>query len=101
MLNVTVSIPVARIVPKVIKGSVGEFTLYGVAVGTKFVRLVLPKDTVLPTAGNVEGNLFARKYESKTTKAEFDEIAIYVTNPVKVESKSTRVDLSDVEADAK
>ena len=80
MQDIKVLIPHERITEKVIKGKDGEFKVYGVLLADKFVRLVMPRDTILPE-NEIEGNLYGRKY--KTKFGDFSEVAIYVQNPVK------------------
>jgi hypothetical protein len=78
MENILVTIPQERITTKSVKGKDGDFDIAGIQLGDKFVRLVVPQGFILPVAGNVEGNLYGRKYETKF--GHFTEVAIYVTN---------------------
>lgn len=81
--SIKISVPVSRRANKVVKTKEGkEFIIHGVLLAGKFIRFNHAKDTTLPE-GVIEGNLYARKY--KSTKGEFEELAIYVTNSVAVE----------------
>lgn len=83
MKNVEIKIPVERLVEKEFKGKDGKFSLKGINVGEKFIRLVYPQGTVLDDKVIV-GHLFPRKYKNKAG-VEFSEIAIYVDNGTPVE----------------
>lgn len=78
--NIRVEIPSSLVVEKEIKGKEGVFTIKGVIVGDKFIRLTYPKDSELPS-DTLIGNLYPRTYKGKTG-AEFQEIAIYIENSV-------------------
>lgn len=76
--NIRVEIPSSLVVDKVIKGKEGDFTIKGVLIGDKFIRLVYAKDTELPS-DTLIGNLFPRTYKGKTG-VEYQEVAIFVEN---------------------
>lgn len=79
-MKIKVIVPRGRVVEKKLKTKKGDdFTIIGINVGDKFVRLVHGQDRTLPD-GDLECNLYARKYE--TARGEFSELALYVENTI-------------------
>jgi hypothetical protein len=70
-------IPRSRLVEKTIKGSKGDFTVLGVNVGSKYVRLYHKKEHTLPNT-ILEGVLWARSF--KYNGKDLTELAIFITN---------------------
>ena len=82
MNQVSVVVPRSFVVEKVIKGSKGEFTIYGLKIGSKFMRFTYPAGRMLPPDADIECHMYSRKYKARG--AEFDEVALWVDNHVEL-----------------
>lgn len=95
-MAIKVIVPQSDIVAKDLKTKKGEeFTIFGIQVGDKFLRLVHAREHTYPD-GDLECNLYARKYT--TARGEFSELALFITNtlpPVTTDDESVD-DESDV-----
>ena len=88
--NIKVSVPVSRIGIKTLNTKKGDtFTIKGVHIGDKFLRLTHAKGTKLPS-GVLECNLYARKYE--TPRGEFSELSLYVLNAISIDCAGVEKD---------
>lgn len=81
-MSIQVKVPASWVKTEEKKTKEGKsFFIKGVKLGDKFIRFTHAADKALPE-GDVEGNLYARKYS--TAKGEFTELAIFVTNSVSI-----------------
>lgn len=97
MNQISVVVPRSFVVEKVIKGSKGEFTIYGLQIGSKFMRFTYPAGRMLPDDAPIECHMYSRKYKARG--AEYDEVALWVDNHVeRVINEQLELDL---EADEK
>ncbi len=97
MNQISVVVPRSFVVEKVIKGSKGEFTIYGLQFGSKFMRFTYPAGRMLPDDAPIECHMYSRKYNARG--AVYDEVALWVDNHVeRVINEQLELDL---EADEK
>lgn len=82
MEEIKITVPKKAVSTKLIVSPKGDFTLYGVRIGDKFMRFSFPKGHELPD-GEIVGHLYARPFESKFG-GKFTEIAIWVDNSTEI-----------------
>lgn len=80
MNQISVVVPRSLVAEKVIKGSKGEFTIYGLQIGSKFMRFTYPAGRMLPDDAPIECHMYSRKYNARG--AVYDEVALWVDNHV-------------------
>ena len=95
MSKIVVSFDVSQVVQSKKTGKDGtEYVFDGINVGKKFFQIRCGKGKQLPPAGLVVCNMYARPY--KTSRGEFEEIALFCDNAIDVPSEEPQTVTEEV-----